>query len=144
MLLLQNVTDTVVLTQPERGIHAEPWQQPEHLLPHCQLLLLGDGGWVDHVYRHLGDRRWVHLPVHHLRGTGTESELGRKPRGPGSCQRDVGFQLSWGMGPRRISLYHAVQYLKFELPILEEPQLVLPLQVVPIQVPQVHLREHTV
>lgn len=66
MLPFQYVTDTVVLAQPERGVHAEPRQQPEHLLPYRQLLLLGDGRRVDHVNRGIGDRGGVHLSIHHL------------------------------------------------------------------------------
>lgn len=45
---------------------------------------------------------------------------------------------------RRILAHGATWYLEFELPIPEEPQLVLALQVVPVQVPQVHLRDSAV
>lgn len=66
VLPLQDVADAVVLTQPERGVHAEPRQEPEHLLTHRQLLLLGDGRRVHHVDRRFGDRGGVHLSIHHL------------------------------------------------------------------------------
>lgn len=73
-----------------------------------------------------------------------EREKGRKPPCPGGFQRDVGFKQPWSLGLRCVLAHRATWYLEFELPIPEEPQLVLPLQVVPVQVPQVHLRDSAV
>lgn len=73
-----------------------------------------------------------------------EREQGRKPPCPGSYQRDVGFKQPWSTELRRILAHGATWYLEFELPVPEEPQLVLALQVVPVQVPQVHLRDSAV
>lgn len=53
MLCLQQVTHTVVLTQPERGIQHEPRQQPKHFLAHGHPVLEWDTPWIVHQYGHL-------------------------------------------------------------------------------------------
>lgn len=89
MLPFQYVADAVVLAQPERGVQAESRQQPEHLLPYRQLLLLGGGRWVDHVNRSIGDHGGVHLTIHHLGETRPGWQKGRRgenhPSEPGTC-----------------------------------------------------------
>lgn len=82
MLPFQYVTDAVVLAQPERGVHAEPRQKPKHLLAHRQLLLLGDGGRVDHVNWSIGDRGGVHLSIHHLGETRMGWQKGKRGEKP--------------------------------------------------------------
>ncbi|TRY94628.1 hypothetical protein DNTS_001882 [Danionella cerebrum] len=49
MRLFQNVTHTVVLTQPQGGVHTEPRQKPKHLLPYGQLLMLWGGAKMNHL-----------------------------------------------------------------------------------------------
>lgn len=96
MLPFQYVADTVVLAQPERGIHAESRQQPKHLLPHRQLLLLGDGRRVDHVDRSIGDHGGVHLSIHHLEETRMGWQKGRRG------ENHPGESLpSWDLPPYR-------------------------------------------
>lgn len=190
VLLLQHVTDAVVLAEPEGCVHHQPGQEPKHLLAHGQLLVLGGAVGVDHVHWRLEHRGRVHLPVHHLRGehrlaarlqtacpspcpagtparpapcpgpreaqpglvqTGSPSARGQQPstraRSPGGAERwwPQGYPREEGAGAdkhgaRCILGQREQPYLVLELPVSEEPQLVLTLQGVPVQVPEIHLQ----
>lgn len=87
MLLPQDVTDTVVLAQPDGGVHHEAGDQAKMLVAHSEAVLLGHLGWV------------VHL--------------------------DSNLPYQWGVDL-------AIQNLILQFAILEQPQLVLSLQTVSI------------
>lgn len=66
MLLVQHVTDAVVLAQPDGGVHKEAGHQAERLVAHGEALRLGHVRRVHHLHAHIAGQRRVHLAIHHL------------------------------------------------------------------------------
>lgn len=79
VLRLQDVTHSVVLPQPQGGVHPQTGKKSEHLVANSDLVLRGDPGWVVHPDGNLIHTGWVHLPVDQLwRGQWSVMELQRK------------------------------------------------------------------
>lgn len=67
MLLLQDVTHPVVLSEPDSGIHHQAWDQAERFMAHCESELLTNVRWVVHLDLNVFNQRGVHLPVQNLK-----------------------------------------------------------------------------
>lgn len=66
MLRLQEVAHSVVLPQPQRGVHSQTGKESEHLVADGDLVLRGGPGWVVHPDGNLIHSGRVHLAVDQL------------------------------------------------------------------------------
>lgn len=71
VLLLQNVTHTVVFPEPDSGIHHKARDQAECFMAYCELELLTNVGWVVHLDLNIFNQRRVHLTIQYLRSQHT-------------------------------------------------------------------------
>lgn len=67
MLLLHDITDTVVLTKPNASIHHQTWNQTEGLMAHSESLFFWDMRRIVHVHLDILHQRRIHLTIHNLR-----------------------------------------------------------------------------
>lgn len=72
MLCFQDVTHSVVLSQPQRSVHPQTGKKSEHLLTDSHLTLRRDSRWVAHLNGSISNRWRVHLAVNQLQSIITE------------------------------------------------------------------------
>lgn len=66
MLCLQDVTHSVVLPQPQRGVHPQTGKKAKHFVTDGKLILCRDPGRVVHPNGNILYSGRVHLTVHYL------------------------------------------------------------------------------
>lgn len=66
MFSLQDVTHSVVLPQPEGGVHGETWHDSKKLLTNGQLTLWREALGIHHVHGHIRHSGGIHLSIHYL------------------------------------------------------------------------------
>lgn len=66
MLCLQDVTHSVVLPQPQRGVHSQTGKKSEHFVTDGDLILCRDPGRVVHPNGNILYSGRVHFAVHYL------------------------------------------------------------------------------
>lgn len=110
MLSLQDITHSVVLPQPQCGVHPQTGKKSEHLIADSDLVLRGDPGWVVHPDGNLIHSRRVHLTVDQLlRGQHSVIEL---------LQRKVSTCHEICVcGENNPQKKHLILHLKLEFPI---------------------------
>lgn len=66
MFSLQDVAHSVVLPQPQGGVHGQTGHNSKQLLTNGQTALWRDAVVIHHVHRHVGHSGGVNLSIHHL------------------------------------------------------------------------------
>lgn len=66
MFCLQNVTHSVVLPQPQGGVHGETRHDSKKLLTNGQTMLWRESVGIHHVHRHIRHGGGINLSIHYL------------------------------------------------------------------------------
>lgn len=67
MLLLKNVTHTIVFPEPDSSIHHETWDQTEGFVAYSKAIRLRHMRWIVHIRLNLTDQGRINLTIQNLK-----------------------------------------------------------------------------